>query len=60
MKITIVEPKISAEETLKQLRENQPNPNDYPDTPEGEAEFWEDYWQGDYQAWAYHEAIGDR
>lgn len=60
MKITIVEPKLSAEEILKQLRENQPNPNDYPDTPEGEAQYWEDYWQGDYQAWAYHEAIGDR
>lgn len=60
MKITIIEPKLSAEEILKQLRENQPNPNDYPDTPEGEAQYWEDYWQGDYQAWAYHEAIGDR
>ena len=45
---------------LKELRENQPNPNDYPDTPEGEAQYWEDYWQGDYQAWAYHESIGDR
>ena len=60
MKITIIEPKLSAEEFLKQLRENQPNPNDYPDTPEGEAQYWEDYWQGDYQAWAYHESIGDR
>ena len=60
MKITIIDPKVTAEEMLKELRENQPNPNDYPDTPEGEAQYWEDYWQGDYQAWAYHEAIGDR
>lgn len=60
MKITIIEPKISVEEALKQVEENQPNPNDYPDTYEGEAEFWEDYWERDYEAWMYHESIGDR
>ena len=60
MKITIIEPKISVEEALKQVEENQPTPNHYDDTPQGEAEFWEDYWQGDIQAWAYHEAMGDR
>lgn len=60
MKITIIEPTISTEEALKQVEENQPNPNHYADTPEGEAEFWEDYWERDYQAWVYHEAIGDR
>lgn len=60
MKITIKDPKISVEEALKQVEENQPNPNNYADTPEGEAEFWEDYWERDYQAWVYHEAIGDR
>lgn len=38
----------------------QPNPMDYPDTPEGESAWIEDYWQGDIDAMLYHEDMGDR
>lgn len=55
MKITIIEPTISTEEALKQVEENQPNPNNYTN----EAEYWEDYWL-EHHKFMYHEAIGDR
>ena len=38
----------------------QPNPEDYPDTPEGDEQYFNDYWQGDIEAFLYHENIGDR
>ena len=38
----------------------QPNPQDYEDTPEGDAKFCDDYWQGDIEAMLYHDDMGDR
>lgn len=38
----------------------QPNPMDYPDTPQGDAEYMDDYWQGNWEAMAYHDDMGDR
>lgn len=38
----------------------RPNPMDYPDTPEGDFDYMYDYWQGDWEAMAYHDDIGDR
>lgn len=50
--------------TLNQLpepeEEEQPDPNDYPETMEGDADYFDAYWQGDYNAMAYHDDIGDR
>jgi hypothetical protein len=38
----------------------QPNPEDYPNTPQGDQEFIDDYWQGDIDAMLYHDDMGNR
>ena len=38
----------------------QPNPSHYDNTPEGDSEFHDDYWQGNIEAELYHFDIGDR
>ena len=43
-----------------QMDEEQVDPNDYPDTPEGDADFHDDYWQGNIEAELYHDDMGDR
>ena len=39
---------------------DQPNGDNYPDTPEGNQQFVDDYWNGDIEAMLYHEDMGDR
>jgi hypothetical protein len=32
----------------------------YDNTPQGDADFHDDYWQGDFDAMSYHDDMGDR
>ena len=42
------------------MEDTRPNPIDYEDSPEGDAQYWNDYWGGDFDAMIYHDDIGDR
>lgn len=46
-------------ESIEKYQE-QPNPMDYEDSPQGDAEYSDDHWQGDIEAMLYHEDMGDR
>lgn len=37
-----------------------PNPMHYDNTPQGDADYHDDYWQGDFDAMSYHDDMGDR
>jgi hypothetical protein len=45
---------------VDKAEDEQPNPSHYPDTPEGDQDFHDDYWQGDIAAELYHFDMGDR
>lgn len=44
----------------KIVEDNRPNPMHYEDSPKGDAQYWDDYWGGNFDAMAYHDDIGDR
>jgi len=51
---------LRADKAIMKVLNEQPNPTDYPDTPEGVQEFRDDYWGGNSEAEAYHDDMGDR